>query len=153
MCTWRVQELKHMDPMWLIPWCGPKLSQEPDPLCAACLFGKSNRLLHESHSGHISSGHTQLGQGVSSDGLESSTQGRPFTMKGSPSKLWYNFCSFWVDHMSRFVYVTFHSSKAASELDPQNWNLKLLQNASTLKYATYALTMVLTVLSSSRTPA
>jgi hypothetical protein len=56
------------------------------------------------------------GQGVSSDGLESGTPGRPFTTKGSPSKLRYNYVSFWVDHASTFVYVTFHSSKAATEL-------------------------------------
>jgi hypothetical protein len=56
------------------------------------------------------------GQGVSSDGLKSGTIGGPFTTKGSPSKLHYNYVSFWVDHHSTFVYVTFHSSEAASEL-------------------------------------
>ncbi len=48
--------------------------------------------------------------------LESGTPGRAFTTKDSPTKLRYNYVSFWVDHMSTFVYITFHSSKATTEL-------------------------------------
>jgi hypothetical protein len=88
----------------------------PDPACSFCNFGKAQQKCHKTHTGHISEGHTKPGHGVSSDGLESGTPGRPFTTKGSPSNTRYNYVSFWVDHMSTFVYITFHSSKAAKEL-------------------------------------
>lgn len=94
----------------------PALSAEPDPACPACIFGKARHLCHKTHTGHISTQHTKPGQGVSSDGLESSTPGRPFTTKGSPSSRCYKYVSFWVDHMSPFVYVTFHASIATTEL-------------------------------------
>jgi hypothetical protein len=38
------------------------------------------------------------------------------TTGGSPSNKRYKYCSFWVDHFLRFVYVTMHESKHASEL-------------------------------------
>jgi hypothetical protein len=100
----------------LFPQVDPNLATEPDPMCAACAFGKARRLSHKTHTGQIAQGHTNPGDGVSSDGLESGTPGRPFTTKGSPSKTRYNYVSFWVDHASSFVYVTFHPSKAATEL-------------------------------------
>jgi hypothetical protein len=98
------------------PGVDPTLAVEPDPMCASCCFGKARRLTHKTHTGHISTNHTRPGQGVSSDGLESGTPGRPFTTRGSPSNHRYNYVSLWVDHMSTFVHVTFHSSKAATEL-------------------------------------
>jgi hypothetical protein len=98
------------------PGVNPSLAEVPDPSCTFCNFGKARKKCHNSHTGHISTGHTKPGQRGSSDGLESGTPGRPFTTKGLPSKLRYNYVSFWVDHMSTFVYVTFHSSKAATEL-------------------------------------
>jgi len=72
--------------------------------------------VHKSQTGHISQGHTKPGDGVSSDGLESGTPGRPFTTKCLATKARYNYMSFWVDHASSFVYFLFHSSKAAAEL-------------------------------------
>ena len=110
------KNLNHLIRQGVFPGVDRTLAQEPDPLCPACAFGKAHRLCHKTHTGQISSGHTVPGQGVSSDGMESSTPGRPFTTKGSPSKLRYNYVSFWVDHMSQFVHVTFHASKAATEL-------------------------------------
>jgi hypothetical protein len=105
---------------WIRRGCFPgvtsSLASEPDPICASCVFGKARKKCHNSHVGQITSGHTKPGQGVSSDGLESGTPGRPFTTKGSPSKIRYNYVSFRVDHHSALVYVTFHSSKAASKL-------------------------------------
>jgi len=98
------------------PKVDPSLALEPDPMCAACAFGKARRTTHNTHTGHISHDHTMPGDGVSSDGLESGTPGRPFTTKGSASKTRYNYVSFWVDHATAFVYVTFHSTKAATEL-------------------------------------
>jgi len=85
-------------------------------MCPSCTFSKARRLSHNSYTGHISKDHTILGEGVSSDGLESGTPGRPFTTKGSASKLRYQYVSFWVDHATSFVYVTFQTSKAATEL-------------------------------------
>jgi hypothetical protein len=110
------KNLNHWIRKGVFPGVDPTLSQEPDPICSACAFGKARRLSHKTHTGHISSQHTIPGQGISADGMESSTPGRPFTTNGSPSKLRYNFVSFWIDHMSSYVYVTFHASKATTEL-------------------------------------
>jgi len=110
------RNLNHWIRKGLCPGVDPSLASEPDPLCASCCFGKARRLTHKTHTGHISKEHTRPGQGVSSVGLESGTPGRPFTTKGSASNHRYNYVSFWVDHMSSFVYFTFHSSKAATEL-------------------------------------
>ncbi len=98
------------------PKVDPSLALEPDPMCAARAFGKACQISHKTHTGHISAGHTKPGEGVNSDGLESGTPGRPFTTKGSPTKIRYDLVSLWVDHASSFVYVTFHSTKAAAEL-------------------------------------
>jgi transposase InsO family protein len=98
------------------PKVDTSLALEPDPMCPACAFGKARRISHKTHTGQISKDHIKPGDGVSSDGLESGTPGRPFTTKGSASKLCYLYVSFWVDHASSYVYVTFHCSKAASEL-------------------------------------
>jgi hypothetical protein len=100
----------------MFPGVSPDLSREPDPVCLFCAFGKAHCTSHKSHVGHISQDHTKTGEGVSSDGLESSTPGCPFTTKGSELKLRYNYISFWVDHASTFVYITFHASKVATEL-------------------------------------
>jgi hypothetical protein len=113
------------------PGVEPKLADEPDPMCSICNFGKARRKCHKMHTGKIAEHHTKPGQGVSFDGLESSTPGRPFTTKGSPPKLRYNYVSFWVDHMSAFVYVTFHSSKSATELVRSKPNLSNTRRAST----------------------
>jgi hypothetical protein len=102
--------------MGVFPGIDQKLAAVPDPVCPACAFGKARRVCHKTHNGHIADGHTKPGDGVSSDGLESGTPGRPFTTKGSSSKLCYNYVSLWVDHMSTYVYVTLHASKAATEL-------------------------------------
>jgi hypothetical protein len=58
----------------------------------------------------LGGGHTKAGQGVSSDGLEAGNPGRPLMTKGQPSNVR------WVDHMTSFIYVTFHRSKAVNEL-------------------------------------
>jgi hypothetical protein len=66
------------------PGVDPNLSEEPDPTCTFCNFGEARRICHKTHMGHISAKHAKPGQGVSLDGLESGTPGRPFFMKGSP---------------------------------------------------------------------
>jgi hypothetical protein len=84
----------------LFPGVNPNLTVESDPICPSYIFGKARQKCHNSHVGHINSNHTKPGKGVSSDGLESSTPGQPFTTKGSPSKTRYHYVSFWVDHHS-----------------------------------------------------
>jgi hypothetical protein len=61
----------------IFPGVDPKLTSEPDPKCAACALGKAHRICHKRHTGQISSQLTKPGQGVSLDGLESSTPCRP----------------------------------------------------------------------------
>jgi len=94
----------------------PSLANIDDPQCITCNFGKARRKSHKSSIGNISATLLTPGAGVSSDGMEAATPGRPFTTKGQPSNTRFKYVSFWIDHMSSFVYVTFHSSKATTEL-------------------------------------
>jgi hypothetical protein len=59
----------------------PSLALESDPMCPACAFSKARRISHKTHTGQISKDHINPGDGVSSDGLESGTPGRPFTTR------------------------------------------------------------------------
>jgi len=96
--------------------CDKRLTNEPDPVCPSCQFGKAHRRSHKSDTGHITDGHTAPGMGVSSDGLEAGCPGRVMTTGGSPTNKRYKYCSFWIDHYSKFVYVTMHETKHAAEL-------------------------------------
>jgi hypothetical protein len=75
----------------IFPGVDTSLATLPGPICPSCVFGKARWKCHNSHVGHINANHTKPGQGVSSDGLESGTSGRPFTTKGSPSKTRYHY--------------------------------------------------------------
>jgi hypothetical protein len=92
------------------------LADEPNPICTACAFSKARRKPHKAHLGHIGKHHEGPGQGVSSDGMEAGVPGRPFTTKGLPSKKRLRYVSFWIDHYSKFVYASFHETKASNEL-------------------------------------
>jgi hypothetical protein len=94
----------------------PSLASVDDLQCITCNFGKARRKSHNSNIGHISAAHSHPGDGVSSDGMEASTPGRPFTTKGQPSNTRFKYASFWITHASSLLYVTFHPTKAASEL-------------------------------------
>jgi len=94
----------------------PSLANIDDPQCITCNFGKARRKSHKSSIGKISATLLTPGSDVSSDGMEAATPGRPFTTKGQPSNTRFKYVSVWIDHMSSFVYVTFHSSKATTEL-------------------------------------
>jgi transposase InsO family protein len=48
--------------------------------------------------------------------MEAGCPGRLMTTSGLPTTRCYKYCSFWVDHYSRFVYVTMHETKRAEEL-------------------------------------
>ncbi len=104
---------------WIRAGClpgGPQLASEPDPICAACQFGKAHKRSHKADVGHISAQHSAPGDGVSSDGMEAGCPGRMMTTHGLPSSRRYKYVSFWIDHFSRFVYVTMHETKRAEEL-------------------------------------
>ncbi len=45
---------------------GPSLASEPDPVCAACQFGKAHKRSHKADTGHISDAHHAPCDGVSS---------------------------------------------------------------------------------------
>jgi hypothetical protein len=99
----------------LLP-CDPSLASEPDPICAACQFGKAHKRSHKADTGHIARDHSAPGEGVSSDGMEAGCPGRPLTTKGLPTNRRYKYVTFWVDHYSQFVYLTMHENKRAEEL-------------------------------------
>jgi hypothetical protein len=58
---------------------GTSLASEPDPVCAACQFGKAQRRSHKADTGHISETHQAPGDGVSSNGMEAGCPGRLMT--------------------------------------------------------------------------
>jgi hypothetical protein len=95
---------------------GKSLASEPDPVCAACQFGKAHKHSHKANTGHISTNHSAPGKCISSDGLEAGCPGRIMTTHGLPSSRRYKYVSFWLDHFSQFVYVTMHKTKKAEEL-------------------------------------
>jgi hypothetical protein len=99
----------------LLP-CEPSLANEPDPVCATCQIGKMHRKTHKTNTGHIGSEHTAPGMGVSSDGMEAGIPGKIFSTHGTPTSKSYKYATFWIDHYSKFVYVTMHETKCAEEL-------------------------------------
>ena len=99
----------------LLP-CVPALAREPDPVCAACQFGKAHKKSHLADVGSITNTHLAPGDGCSTDGMEAGTPGRIFSTSGSPSPRRYKYVTFWVDHYSRYVHITMHETKKAEEL-------------------------------------
>jgi hypothetical protein len=88
----------------------------PNPVCAACNYGKSHHRSHHISTGVIGADHLSPGAGVSADQLEAGCPGLVPTTKGSPTTQRYRYCNVWVDHFSRLVYVTMHASKDAKEM-------------------------------------
>jgi len=88
----------------------------PSPVCAVCQYGKAQRRTHLSSTGVIGATHDHPGAGVSADQLEAGCPGLLPTTKGSPTSQRYYYCNVWVDHYSRLVYVTMHSTKEAKEM-------------------------------------
>jgi hypothetical protein len=72
----------------------------PNPVCAACHYGKARRCPHSSATGVIDKHHLAPGDGVSTDQLEARHPGIVPTNKGSPTSATYKYCNFWVDHFS-----------------------------------------------------
>jgi len=88
----------------------------PHPICAACLYGKAKRRPHNHHTGSITHNCHRPGDGVSADQLEAGTPGIVATTKGLPTNMTYKFCNFWIDHYSKFIFVTMHPSKEGKEM-------------------------------------
>jgi hypothetical protein len=76
------------------------VARSPDPLCAACQYGKACRQSHYLNTGQIDLNHDAPGHGVSADQLEARTPGIIPTNKGSPTTASYRYCNFWIDHYS-----------------------------------------------------
>lgn len=83
----------------------------PHPICSACQFGKAHRRPHTQHTNSITNLHNHPGAGVSTDQFEAGTPGIIPTSKGSPTKQRYKYCTFWVDHYSKLIFVSMHTSK------------------------------------------
>lgn len=94
----------------------PSVANAPDPLCAACQYGKAYRKSHKADKGSIMSQHLHPGDGVSADQLEAAYPGGLPMTKGLPTTKRYKYCNIWVDHYSKYIFLTFHESKDASKL-------------------------------------
>jgi len=105
--------------------CDTNLTNEPDSVCSTCQFGKAHRKTHNCDVGHIGRDHQQH-----FDGMEAGYPSQPMTMSGLPMNKCFRYCSFWVDHYSQFVYVTFHKIKRAKELVRSKLKFKDLHHAT-----------------------
>jgi hypothetical protein len=94
----------------------PAVINCPHPVCTACLFGKAKRRPHKHHTGSITQHCTRPGDGISADQLEAGTPGIVATTKGLPTSMTYKYCNFWLDHHSKFIFVTMHPTKEGKEM-------------------------------------
>jgi hypothetical protein len=92
------------------------LANEPDPICAACQFGKAHKKPHLADVSNISANHQAPGEGVSTDGIEPGTPSHVFSSSGLPSTKKYQHVTFWIDNYSKYVHMTMHETKKAEEL-------------------------------------
>ncbi len=88
----------------------------PNPVCSACQFGKAKRRSHTTCTSPIAGNHTAPGDGVSADQLEAGCPGIIPTNKGSPIAAKYHYCNIWIDHFSKYIYLTMHQRKDAKEM-------------------------------------
>jgi hypothetical protein len=102
----------------------PAVINCPNPVCPACLFGKVKRRPHAQHTDPIDSTHKSPGAGVSADQFGAGAPGIVPTIKGSPTKLSYKYCNFWVDNYSRLIYVTMHATKDQRDLMQSKTNFE-----------------------------
>ncbi len=94
----------------------PTVASTPDPICAACQYGKAHRKPHTRDISSITANHSTPGAGISVDLLEAGYPGRLPTTKGLPTTKRYKYCNLWVDNFSRYIYPTFHETKDVSEM-------------------------------------
>jgi hypothetical protein len=91
----------------------PSIARAPDPICAACQFGKAHKKPHSAAMGCISEAHKTPGAGVSADQLKAGIPGRIFSTRGLPSPKRFRFTNLWVDHYLWFIFVTFHETQGS----------------------------------------
>jgi len=94
----------------------PSVASCPNPICASCQMGKAHQKPHAKTTNSIAAPCQNPGEGVSADQLEAGCPGRIPTTKGLPTAKRYRYCNFWIDHYSKFIFPTFHETKAAAEL-------------------------------------
>jgi len=94
----------------------PEVISAPPPVCPACAYGKAKRRPHMTCTSPIDGPHTKPGDGVSADQLEAGCPGIIPTSKGSPISTRYHYCNVWVDHHSRYIFLTMHQRKDAKEM-------------------------------------
>ena len=117
------QRLNHIGFDQLTSWMrqgklkvAPEIVNAPNPVCAVCQFGKAKRRSHTKCTSPIDAQHTKPGNGVSADQLEAGCPGIVPTNKGSPISTKYHFCNIWIDHYSRYIFLTMHQRKDAKEM-------------------------------------
>jgi hypothetical protein len=117
------QRLNHINFDQLHQWMrqgkikvSPEVISSPIPVCSACAYGKAKRRPHTICTSPIDSDHSKPGDGVSADQLEAGCPGIIPTAKGSPISTHYLYCNVWVDHHSRFIFLTMHQRKDAREM-------------------------------------
>jgi hypothetical protein len=94
----------------------PAIASAPDPICIACQYSKAHRKTHNSDTMPITANHTYPGAGVSADQAEAGYPGKLPKTRGLPTTKSYKYCNTWVNHYSKYIYLTFHETKEVSEM-------------------------------------
>ena len=86
-----------------------KFSNVEAPVCKACAFADAKKKAASREGRKVDDRHDDApGAGVSVDTMEAGTPGLLPSTAGLPPKARYNYCTLYVDHFSRFIYVHMH---------------------------------------------
>jgi hypothetical protein len=83
---------------------------------ASCQYGKAHWKSDAQDNGSITQQHDFPGAGVSADQLEAGSPGKIPMTKRQPTSKRYKYCNLWIDHFSKYMYITFHETKDASKV-------------------------------------